>query len=63
MSGQNAAPAGICYIFGAAPVADASWIMVKPGPEDLVICADGGLSLARRAGVESMSCCATGRMR
>lgn len=52
MSGQNEASAGICYIFGAAPVADASWITVKPGPEDLVICADGGLSLARRAGVE-----------
>ena len=52
MSGQKAASAGICYIFGAAPVVDASWIMVRPGPRDLVICADGGLSLARRAGVE-----------
>ena len=41
-----------CYIFGAAPVADASWISLIPQAGDLVICADGGLSLARRAGVE-----------
>lgn len=41
-----------CYIFGAAPTPEVSWIHVAPDEEDAVICADGGYQLARRAGIK-----------
>lgn len=40
-----------CYVFGAAPVPDASFIQVKPQDGDLVICADGGYRLALSIGI------------
>lgn len=42
-----------CYVFGAAPVMDLSWIEARlhKKPEDLLICADGGYHLAVRLGL------------
>ena len=41
----------ICYIFGAAPIADCSYIQIEFKEHDTVICADGGYQLAKRLGI------------
>lgn len=42
----------ICYILGAAPVSDPSYIHFDLHPDDCVICADGGYRLAKALGIE-----------
>lgn len=39
---------GCCYIFGAAPIDDYSYINIKLNSDDYVICADGGYRHAKR---------------
>lgn len=42
---------GTCYLFGAAPISDYSWMQVDLQEEDLVICADGGYVHAQKLGL------------
>jgi thiamine pyrophosphokinase len=42
---------GRCVIIGASPEADAKLVRRSVRPDDHVICADGGLSLAQKAGI------------
>lgn len=43
---------GICYIFGASPCDDCSYIKLDLKEHDFVICADGGYKLAQRCNIK-----------
>lgn len=43
--------AGICYLFAAAPINDYRWIRLRPTPQDLILCADGGIVHAKALGL------------
>ncbi len=43
---------GICYIFGASPITDYSYININIKKDDFVICADGGYKLALNCGIK-----------
>lgn len=43
---------GICYIFGASPTMDSSYINKDIKENDFVICADGGYKLAQKCNIK-----------
>lgn len=43
---------GVCYIFGALPINDCSYININIEDDDFVICADGGYKLALACGIK-----------
>lgn len=47
---------GICYIFGAAPINDYSYININLEEDDFVICADGGYKLALNCNITPNLC-------